>query len=167
MSQLTKLKDAKNRKELAQLLGFSPKALTSIIYITPLADRYSTFEIPKKSGGTRTIKAPNPKLKRLQSHLAHVLYSCLKEIEEERNASSVSFGFRKGASITENAKKHKRRRFVLNTDLENFFPSFNFGRVRGFFLKNSSFELKEEVATTIAQIACDGEALPQGSGLPH
>ena len=51
----------------------------------------------------------------------------------------------------------------MNLDLENFFPSFNFGRVRGYFLKDKSFELNTEVATTIAQIACDGTALPQGS----
>ena len=35
--------------------------------------------------------------------------------------------------------------------------------MRGFFLKDKAFELEEQVATTIAQIACDGVALPQGS----
>lgn len=163
MSQLENLRSAKNRKELASLLGFQPSALTSIIYKTPLADRYSTFEIPKKSGGTRTIKAPNDKLKKLQRHLAHLLYNCLAEIEDELSIASVSYGFRQNGSIIANAKNHKRRRYVLNIDIENFFPSFHFGRVRGFFLKNKFFALEDEVATTIAQIACDGEALPQGS----
>ena len=51
----------------------------------------------------------------------------------------------------------------MNLDLDDFFPTFNFGRVRGFFLKDKAFELQEKVATTIAQIACDGAALPQGS----
>jgi RNA-directed DNA polymerase len=35
--------------------------------------------------------------------------------------------------------------------------------VRGFFLKNSSFALNEKVATVLAQIACFGHELPQGS----
>jgi hypothetical protein len=48
-------------------------------------------------------------------------------------------------------------------DIENYFPSFNFGRVRGFFLKNKAFELQEKVATVIAQIACYDNSLPQGS----
>ena len=52
---------------------------------------------------------------------------------------------------------------MLNLDLEDFFPTLNFGRVRGVFLKGKAFELEEQVATTIAQIACDGAALPQGS----
>ena len=163
MSYLEKLNNAKDRKDLARLLGFKPSTLTSIIYQTPLNERYTTFTIPKKSGGSRIIKAPNPKLKKLQEHLAHLLYACLAEIEEKRQVSPVSYGFRKASTITDNAKNHKRRRYVLNLDLEDFFPSFNFGRVRGFFLKDSSFELEEQVATTIAQIACDGTALPQGS----
>lgn len=163
MSQLQKLRDTRDRKALARLLGYKPSALTSIIYQTPLADRYTTFEIPKKRGGHRTIKAPNLKLKKLQSHLAHLLYDCLAEIEEGREADSVSYGFRKRGTIIHNAKNHKRRRYVLNIDLEDFFPTFNFGRVRGFFLKDKTFSLEEQVATTIAQIACDGMALPQGS----
>lgn len=163
MSQLSKLKAATSRKELAQLIGYKPKSLTSIVYQTPHSIKYTTFTIDKKSGGKRTIKAPIPKLNKLQSHLSHLLYQCLNEIEGDRGENPISFGFRKGRSIAENAAKHKRRRWVLNLDLEDFFPSFNFGRVRGYFLKDKAFNLNPEVATTIAQIACDGHALPQGS----
>lgn len=163
VSHLEKLKAAENRKDLATLLGYKPRALTSIIYRIPVSQRYTEFEIPKKAGGTRTIKAPNEKLKKLQRHLSHVLYACLAETEAAQNGRPVSFGFRKKGTISANAKNHKRRRYVLNLDLADFFPSFNFGRVRGFFLKDKAFELEEEVATTIAQIACDGQALPQGS----
>jgi hypothetical protein len=49
-----------------------------------------------------------------------------------------------------NGENHRRRRFVLNIDLEDFFPSINFGRVYGFFLKNKSFELKPKVAAVLA-----------------
>lgn len=163
MSHLSKLRAATNRKELAVILGYKPKTMTSIVYKTPDPLKYHTFEIKKKSGGVRTIKAPTPKLKKLQSHLSHVLYQCLTEIERGRDVSPISFGFREDHSIIDNAFRHKRRRWVLNLDLEDFFPSFNFGRVRGFFLKDNSFSLHPEVATTIAQIACDGTALPQGS----
>lgn len=163
MSQLSKLKAAVSRKELARLIGYKPQSLTSILYKTAPSAKYTTFTIDKKSGGQRTIKAPEPKLKTLQAHLSHLLYQCLKEIEDERNAKPISFAFREDRSIAHNAAKHKRRRWILNIDLEDFFPSFNFGRVRGFFLKDRDFSLHPEVATTIAQIACDGVALPQGS----
>lgn len=163
MSHLKKLKAATSRKELAAVLGYAPASMTAIVYKMPKDRKYTTFEIDKKSGGKRTIKAPVAKLKKLQSHLSHVLYQCLSEIEKDRGAKPISFGFRRDRSIAENASRHKRRRWVLNLDLEDFFPSFNFGRVRGFFLKDKAFHLHPEVATTIAQIACDGTALPQGS----
>jgi retron-type reverse transcriptase len=163
MSHLKKLKTATSRKELAKILGYTPSSLTAIVYKIAEGDKYETFEIDKKSGGKRIIKAPIPKLKKLQSHLSNMLYQCLEEIESDRQLKPISFGFRKDRSIADNASKHKRRRWVLNLDLADFFPTFNFGRVRGFFLKDNAFELHPEVATTIAQIACDGTALPQGS----
>ena len=70
---------------------------------------------------------------------------------------------RKKRSILTNATLHKRRRYVLNLDLEDFFPSITFGRIRGFFIKDKHFALQEKVATVIAQIACFNNELPQGS----
>ena len=75
---------------------------------------------------------------------------------------SLSHGFRRKHSIITNARPHKRRRHVLNLDLQDF-PSSNFGRVRGFFLKNHQCPLHEKIATLIAQIACHNNELPQGS----
>jgi len=129
MAYLSSLKAAKDRKELAKLLNYKPKSLTAIIYKIPPSMRYTSFEIDKKSGGKREIKAPNKKLKKLQQHLAAYLYNCQAEIEEQRNSSPVSFGFRKGGTIINHAKKHKRRRYVLNLDIRDFFPSIHFGRV--------------------------------------
>jgi len=62
-----------------------------------------------------------------------------------------------------NARVHKCKRYVFNLDLEDFFPSLNFGRVRGFFINNQHFKLDPAVATAIAQIACHNNSLPQGS----
>ena len=59
--------------------------------------------------------------------------------------------------------KHRNKRHVFNVDLQNFFPTINFGRVRGFFIKNKHFNLNHKVATVIAQIACYDNELPQGS----
>ena len=52
--------------------------------------------------------------------------------------------------------------YVLNY-LKDYFDSFNFGRVRGFFLKDADFKVPEEIATVIAQIACYKGKLPQGA----
>jgi RNA-directed DNA polymerase len=164
MSRLSALKSAKTRDELAALLQTSAQGLNAILYSRPIATRYTTFEIPKKHGGTRTIKAPDEKLKLLQQKLSSLLQDCLDEMEANRNRKKqVAHGFKRKCSILTNAKRHRNRRWVFNLDLKDFFPSMHFGRVRGLFLKDKNFLLENEVATVLAQIACDGSALPQGS----
>lgn len=58
---------------------------------------------------------------------------------------------------------HRNKKYILNIDLKNFFDSFNFGRVRGFFIKDRDFAVSPEIATVIAQIACYQGKLPQGA----
>ncbi|MCP5061243.1 MAG: RNA-directed DNA polymerase [Ignavibacteriae bacterium] len=150
--------------ELAFLLGYKPKAITYILYKIPKEDKYTEFEILKKNGDSRKIKAPTGKLKRLQRRLADLLNECFVEIyDKNKQVKPLSHGFRKKHSIISNAKKHKNRRHVFNIDLQDFFPSINFGRVRGYFIKNRHFALDIKVATIIAQIACHENELPQGS----
>jgi RNA-directed DNA polymerase len=165
--QLDRLKSAESLSDLARLLGFTPRGLSYVLYKTELAQKYSTFEIPKRKGGTRSISAPQGALKLLQHNLANLLYDCREEIEAKRPATprhrALSHGFRRGQSIFTNASEHKNRRYVLNLDLHDFFPTFNFGRVRGFFMKDREVAVPEKVATVIAQIACYEGSLPQGS----
>ena len=54
--------------------------------------------------------------------------------------SKISHGFEKNRSIVTNAEVHKNKRYVVNLDLLDFFPSINFGRVRSYFIKNNYFE---------------------------
>lgn len=164
MSAIVNLRRARTRKELALLLGFKPKALTGIVYKTADPDKYRTFKIPKKSGGTREISAPNESLGLLQRRLSDLLYDCLEEKQSQKlHTSKSQFGYIRDMSVVDNARRHRGKRHILNVDIEDFFGSINFGRVRGYFLSDSFFNLDEQVATTIAQIACYNNALPQGS----
>lgn len=161
---LESLQKAKNLTDLAKLLGFTPSGVSYVLYKLGADKKYRSFEIPKKSGGTRTIHAPEPQLALLQSRLAELLYGCV----QERKKTSPRFwfashGFHQGRTIVSNAEVHKRRRFVFNLDLADFFGTINFGRVRGFFINDQMFGLEPKVATIIAQIACHENALPQGS----
>ena len=166
MSALARLKGCSTLSELALLLGIKPSALSYILYKIDDADKYYEFQIPKRSGGIRTIHAPIPALKAVQKRLAKHLSDCLEEISKARDVDkqcTLSHGFRRGFSISTNAKRHRNRRHVFNIDLLDFFPSIHFGRVRGYFIFNSEFDLNEKVATVIAQIACRNGELPQGS----
>ncbi|MCJ2042242.1 retron Ec67 family RNA-directed DNA polymerase/endonuclease [Methylobacterium sp. J-059] len=164
MSVVKSLKEAKSLTDLAKILNYKPSGLSAILYHIPDANKYTEFSIPKQSGGLRTIKAPVDRLNLLQKRLSDLLYSYLDEIEPKKNGfKTVSHGFIKDRSIITNAQVHKRRRYVLNIDLNEFFSTINFGRVRGIFIKDKRFEFHQDVATIIAQIACHANSLPQGS----
>ncbi len=163
LSKLKALKEAKTLISFAALLDTPVSTFIHTLYKLPETSKYRTFSIPKKNGGERVIHAPVGKLKIYQYELARILSDCRDEILSATPRRALSHGFRKGKSIITNAHQHKKRRFVLNLDLANYFPTFNFGRVRGFFIKNDEFALSPETATIIAQIACFQGALPQGS----
>jgi len=161
MTKLESLRKCKTLGDFASLIGYKPKSLSFILYKIPQQNKYNEFSIPKRNGDPRKIKSPIDELKLVQKHLANLLNECYGEIN--KNTYSLSHGFRKKHSILSNASKHTNKRYVFNLDLEDFFPSINFGRVRGFLIKNKHFNLSEKVATVIAQIACHENELPQGS----
>jgi RNA-directed DNA polymerase len=143
-----------SRDDIARLLDLPLSQLTYHLYRTDPAKRYVQFPITKKSGGVRIITAPATSLKIIQRKLNQVLqhvYKCKPAVH----------GFTLGKGIVTNAQLHKRARFILNIDLEDFFPSINFGRVRGMFMA-PPYRLNEAASTVLAQICCFNNQLPQG-----
>ncbi len=164
MKQLDILKSSKILHEVAALLGFKPHMLSFILYIQPNDKKYRQFDIPKRHGGTQQICAPLSGLKLLQQRLSNLLQNCVEEINKDSSQhDKILHGFKRKCSIITNAKEHRNRNYVFNVDLTDFFGSINFGRVRGFLMKDKNFELHADVATVLAQIACHQNALPQGS----
>ena len=164
MSRLATLRAARSLGDLARILGFRPQVVSYVLYKQPPPSKYTTFQIPKRNGGHRTITAPITGLKLLQRSLSDLLQDCVDEIHVAENRTPrISHGFVRDRSILTNARRHRNRRWVFNIDLQDFFPSINFGRVRGFLLRNRHFQLDPRVGTVIAQIACHNNALPQGS----
>jgi RNA-directed DNA polymerase len=164
MTNLERLKVATSLRDIAHLLGFKPKALAYILYVKSDALKYKSFSIPKKSGGMREIRAPTDELLNLQRRLSNLLQDCDAEIRRSLGLTrAISHGFVRKKSIMTNASQHLHRRFLFNTDIENFFGTINFGRVRGFFIANKHFQLNEKVATILAQIVCHENSLPQGA----
>ena len=161
---MAKFCDITSRNELADFLEIPRKVLTYVLYVKKVEYFYTSFEIPKKNGGTRTIKAPSGKLKSIQKKLASELERYQQDIwASKRIKLNMSHGFQKNKSIITNARIHRNKKYVLNIDLQDFFDSFHFGRVRGFFQKNRDFALPIEVATVLAQLTCYEGCLPQGA----
>ncbi len=114
--------------EAAAALGIPVPRLRWLAFHSEAAtvSHYVRFLIPKKSGGTREISAPQPKLAAAQRWI-------FQNILSKVPAEAPAHGFVPGRSTVTNAAPHVRRAVVVNMDLKDFFPSITFPRVRGVF----------------------------------
>jgi len=167
--RLELFKKAKDLTDVAKILDLMPAHISYALYKLDkpgFEPKYKEFAIPKKAGGVRTIKAPHHALKAVQKRLAKDLLEIEQALESTRVKKVkciLAHGFKKKLSIVTNGENHRKRRYVFNVDLKDFFPTLNFGRVRGFFMKHKDFQLNKDVATILSQIACHDNHLPQGS----
>lgn len=141
--------------DVADLLEIDTRQFTYVLWRSPERSRYTLREVRKRNGGTRPIQAPRKSHRILQNKMKHALDLVAK-------IRPAAHGFSPGKSVVTNAAMHTNRRYVLNVDLENFFPSIHFGRVRG-MLMSPPYCIGQEAATCIAQLCCHEGALPQGA----
>jgi len=125
-------------------------------YLYGKKNKYSTFTIAKKSGGTRTISSPDQFLRKLQRLLNICFNSCFTPMP-------TATGFVEGRSIVDNAKKHTGKKYVYNIDLKDFFPSIQFARIRAVLTKVPPFKLHPDIAHIVANLCCFEGVLPQGA----
>lgn len=144
-----------NHTELAAFFGKTYPELAVIFYRYRSIHKYTHFTIPKKNQGVRNIYAPTRQVKEIQTKLKNVLY-------EIYPGKAAAHGFALNKSIVTNAKMHLDKKFIFNVDLEDYFGTIHFGRVRNLFM-NRPFEFNRDVATILAQICCHQNALPQGA----
>ncbi|MDZ3838280.1 MAG: reverse transcriptase domain-containing protein [Rhodospirillales bacterium] len=136
---------------LITYLGVSVEELKKIWWFRKCM--YRRFEVSKGKNKTRIITAPDERLKYLQRQIA----LSLNNLYRVRNPVH---GFVPGRSVRTNALAHLRRRFVLNIDLKDFFPSITENRVTGLL---ESVGLGRCVASIIARLCCQDNCLPQGA----
>lgn len=159
--------------ELATALGITIGRLRWLTFHRGGATlvHYHRYGIPKKTGGMRAISAPKPALAKAQEW---VLANILSRLTTEPEAH----GFVPGRSIVSNATPHVGKSVVVNIDLQDFFPTLTFARVKGLF---ASFGYGEAVAACLAllctepprvaleldgqalKVALGARALPQGA----
>ncbi len=137
------------------LLGMPYSELMALIYPRP---PYKTFTITKRNGSPRIIHEPRLGLKVLQEKALAYLY------RHAGTAKPCVHGFTPERSIVTNAKIHcsPKTQYLLNVDIQDFFPSITFYRVRG-LLQKKPFEFSYQVATVLAHLCTFNGLLPQGA----
>lgn len=144
------------RDDVARYVGLPLREVLWWVWALREDRRYYEFEVERRSGAApRTISAPIKPLKDIQRALLPLFnagYAPKPHVH----------GFVTGRGPMTNAKVHCGQRWLLKIDLKDFFPTVNFGRVRGVLLAHP-FDYPPDVATLIAAICCHRNALPQGA----
>lgn len=136
---------------LCLLLGRNQAYLASVINSN--ISHYREFEIPKRSGGKRTISAPYPALLECQSWIYINILAKVK-------IHSSAHGFTFNKSIISNSKVHVGQNHFLKIDLKDFFPSITINQVITIF---KSLGYTHKVSFYLASMCCYGDVLPQGA----
>lgn len=136
-------------EEVAGALGIAVGELRFLAFHRAVSrtSHYVRFTIPKRSGGERVISAPMPRLKAAQSWI-------LDHLLDKLPVHDAAHGFRRGRSIVSNARPHVGKDVVVNVDLENFFPTVSYRRVKGLFVHMG---YSEAVATILALLCTEPE----------
>lgn len=142
--------------DLANFWEIEPYQLSYYAYRIDKKIAYRTLSIPRRNGRERRIEAPMPTLKYIQ----RLIHESLTRVYGPHPAVH---GFRSGRSIVTNAERHLGRRYILNIDLSDFFPSITRKRVYG-RLVAEPYLFQSKVADLIASLSTNAYAqLPQGS----
>jgi hypothetical protein len=106
---------------------------------------YNSWEIPKRDGGKRTITSPKKDLKAAQRWV-------LANVVERLPVHGAAHGFVAGRSILSNALAHRGADVVVKMDIQDFFPSVTWNRVKGLLRKGG---LPEGTATVLALMSTE------------
>jgi retron-type reverse transcriptase len=151
---MSRVSELKNFNDIADYLDITTGYLYKILF-QEKNYLYKSFSIPKKNGGFREIHQPSRRLMHFQVKIKEML-------ERSFNPHSKAHGFVKERDFITNASNHVNRKFVLNIDLEDFFNSISFSRVRQMFI--GYFKVNDKVSTTLAHLCCHPNGfLPQGA----
>lgn len=104
---------------LEKLHEKSGVSLSKLDWIAQTASRrYKVYEIPKRTGGTRTIAHPSRALKAIQRWICAVVIKTLPVHES-------STAYSKGSGIRQNAERHMQSEKTVRIDFRDFFSIFS------------------------------------------
>ena len=152
-------KEYRDLSSLADLASFWKIPSSQISFHAFHSDKnqsYNTFLISRRNGRKRRIEQPSRALKYIQ----RIVHESLIKVYGPHPAVH---GYVAGKSIVTNAQNHLGRRYVLNIDLEDFFPSITRQRIYGRLIVGP-YSFNSTIANIIASLSTNiyGK-LPQGS----
>ncbi len=125
----------------------------STFHKTPIS--YRSVEIPKKTGGNRTLRIPNKELKSLQKKIDKFFR---KELAHRIHPNA--YAFRRNRSVVSNASVHCNQQVIVKLDIKNFFE--NVPRLEIIRLVEV-LPFSNRVKSRIVELCVTDMGLPQGA----
>lgn len=151
--ELTVLLGTRNIRRLAAVLAAMDRDAATGNKLHAL---YHQYELPKKSGGTRTVSTPDALLKKVQ----RAILAC---IVDPLGAHPAAHGFVKGRSIVSNAALHVGSPVVSNCDIARCFPSVRWSLVLGALRRDLGDTLSPAAVSLLVDICTLEGGLPIGA----
>jgi RNA-directed DNA polymerase len=145
----------KTISDLAKLLGVSKEFLCGIFDELCSDDTklYTSWEVPKRSEGTRRIDAPRDRLEFIQKRIN-------ERILQHTQIHKAALGGIRGKRLRDNLKLHVGKPMVGNFDLEAFFPNITPKQVYTMFC---AIGTAPDVSRVLTRLITFQGKLPQGT----
>lgn len=129
---------------------------------TERARHFDTFQIPKKSGGYRTIKAPHNDIGLVYARIAQILRHDLNILTHD-----AAWAYVEGRSTLGCLQRHQQNDsiFYLKFDFHDFFGTMSKETIMYQLTQHVALMQETEIVRQIAEIATLNNGLPQGTQL--
>ena len=140
--------------DLVRHLGINESFLDELLDELNSDDKklYQSWEVPKRSGGTRPIDAPREKLKFIQKLIN-------EKILQRTRIHKAAFGGVRGKRLCDNLLLHVGKAMVANFDLEQFFSNITLKQVYRTFC---AIGAAPDVAKVLTRLTTFKGRIPQG-----
>jgi RNA-directed DNA polymerase len=145
-------------EQMASRLALSTPYLMKLA--SSASHRYKRYEIPKRTGGMRTIHHPAREIKLIQRWL-------LRNVLISLPVHPAATAYQQNCTIKRNAELHAVNNYLLRVDFQEFFPSLRGADVNHVLIANRQRLAEEQVTDQdiefIKRIVCRLDALTIGA----
>lgn len=138
--------------QLADFLGYRRR--TVFLVTKDPESFYFPTEIPKRDGTARKLLIPDTLIMSMQRH---ILDGILKHLKPSRYATAYA----PKTNIKQNAQPHIGKKYILKTDISDFFGSVRFEQVY-----SAAFNIRlfpKQIGVMLTELCCYNGYLPQGA----
>lgn len=139
--------------QLSNLLGIERKLMFKLLR-TGDECNYRLITVKKKNGKLRLLQAPLEPLKSCQKR---ILTNILSSIPVSRYATA----YKRGVTLCDNASPHIGKKYILKTDITDFFGSIRFEQVYSAAFNTRYYP--KQIGVILTSLCCFEGALPQGA----